>query len=411
MFLSIFAATCRPDNIVPFFNNLADTCDDPSSFEVLIKLDDGADELIQLIENYKKTAKFSIKYLATQKLDGYYSLDAGYNELLKITHPDTYFCWLLTDEIRFETKGWDSTLKKYIGFYPDDIFRIKLSIFELKNYYHFFECFPCPDNYAVTTRKWLEITGGWGDFWGPDSWHQCVDYYLGLCKNFSNPYGVWRSIPVFDIKVGGQEAGQGVKDRKKLDERADRIWLGWRKHSTFKAQENFFKLAQRLNLHICARNLQLDEYILQEDPDLKTIKLYSPHRKRPYLTYSYKIPLFKLMIGNKTLNPWHFVPFLYLQRKKVRRVIRFVSRKIKVVFFKQLSIDQYRSTRKSWRKTKKSIKSSPERLFILLKKTLARCVNTILMRPTKTRPEVTYRYDGSKLTTFSQDPIVKHENL
>src|SRR5436190_17555344 len=198
MFLSIFAATCRPKNIGPFLDNLTATCSDPSSFEVLFKLDEGADDLIEIIETYKKTSVLNIRYLATPKLGGYYTLEVGYNELLKIVHPDTYFCWLLTDEIRFETKGWDDTLKKYIKFYPDDIFRVKLSIFQLKNYIDFFECLPCPDNYAVTTRKWLEISGGWGNFWGPDSWHQCVDYYLALAKNEFNPFGIWRSIPIYD---------------------------------------------------------------------------------------------------------------------------------------------------------------------------------------------------------------------
>src|SRR5579862_1141326 len=104
MFLSIFAATCRPNNVLGFLDNLAQTADDTSSFEVLLKLDEGADDLIALIENYKKTARFTIKYLATPVLEGYYSLDIGYNELLKIADPDTYFCWLLTDEIRFEKK-------------------------------------------------------------------------------------------------------------------------------------------------------------------------------------------------------------------------------------------------------------------------------------------------------------------
>ena len=172
MFLSIFLATCRPHNIIKFLDNLVETASDPRSFEVLIKIDEGDQTLTEVLENYKKSTSLTIKYLATPKLDGYYSLQVGYNKLLKITHPDSYFCWLLTDEIRLRTTGWDAILKNYIRFYPDDIFRLKLSIFQLKNYLDFYECLPCPDNYAVTTRKWLELTGGWGEFWGPDSWHQ-----------------------------------------------------------------------------------------------------------------------------------------------------------------------------------------------------------------------------------------------
>src|SRR5690348_904819 len=121
MFLSIFAATCRPNNVIAFLDNLTATADDTQSFEVLLKLDEGADDLIRIIDDYRKTSLLNIKYLATPKLDGYYSLDVGYNQLLKIANPETYFCWLLTDEIRFATKGWDTILKKHIKAYPDDI--------------------------------------------------------------------------------------------------------------------------------------------------------------------------------------------------------------------------------------------------------------------------------------------------
>lgn len=319
MFLSIFAATCRPTNIVPFFDNLANTCDDPSSFEILLKLDEGADELVSIIEAYRKTSPLNIKYLVSAKLEGYYTLDVGYNEMLKMIHPDSYFCWLLTDEIRFESKGWDSTLKKYIKFHPDDVFRIKLSIFQLKNYYDFFESLPCPDNYAVTTRKWLELTGGWGNFWGPDSWHQCVDYYLGKCKNPDNPFGVWRSFPIYDIHVGGQEAGQGISTAATL-ERERRIWQGWMKHSTHAAQENFKRLAILLNMHINATALGLHEYVIKENKLNKVVSLHDVEGGSSYIKESYKIRKISchFYIGEKKIHLGHILPSAYIYRNKIR---------------------------------------------------------------------------------------------
>lgn len=319
MFLSIFAATCRPQNITAFLDNLAETADDPNSFEVLLKLDEGADELISLLENYKKTSPLTIKYLATSKLDGYYSLDVGYNELLKIAHPDTYFCWLLTDEIRLKTAGWDSILKKYIKFYPDDIFRIKLSIFQSKNYTDFFECLPCPDNYAVTTRKWLEITGGWGHFWGPDSWHQCIDYFLYQCRNKYNEFGIWRSFPIFDIKVGGQEAGQGIVDPIALQERSRRIWQGWQQHSTHAAQENFYKLAQRLNAHIYAHAIGLEQYYIKENLLDKTVTLFDNENRIPYQSWQYHIPKFsfRIFIGHKKGTFFQLFPFAFKHKTQI----------------------------------------------------------------------------------------------
>ncbi|OGT42938.1 MAG: hypothetical protein A3F42_06715 [Gammaproteobacteria bacterium RIFCSPHIGHO2_12_FULL_37_34] len=318
MFLSIFLATCRPHNIIKFLDNLVETASDPRSFEVLIKIDEGDQTLTEVLENYKKSTSLTIKYLATPKLDGYYSLQVGYNKLLKITHPDSYFCWLLTDEIRLRTTGWDAILKNYIRFYPDDIFRLKLSIFQLKNYLDLYECLPCPDNYAVTTRKWLELTGGWGEFWGPDSWHQCVDFYLALCKNKFHEFGIWRSIPVFGIEVAGQEAGQGSQSRKSRDLRVIRIRKGWKQHSTHSAQENFYRLAQHLNAHIYAHECKIAHYIIRDNPKTKMLSLIDQDEKTYQEIWSYHLPKFRIQLvtGYKI---WRFRRFLGYFYVKLRR--------------------------------------------------------------------------------------------
>src|SRR3990167_3670088 len=319
MFLSIFLATCRPNNIISFLNNLVETANDPSSFEVLIKLDEGGDQtLVQLLDDYKKSTPLHITYLITPKRDGYYSLHIGYNELLKVAQPDTYFCWLLTDEIRLKTHGWDTILKQYISFYLDDIFRLKLSIFQLKNYLDLYECLPCPDNYAVTTRKWLELTGGWGEFWGPDSWHQCVDFYLALCKNKFHEFGIWRSIPVFGIEVAGQEAGQGSQSRKSRDLRVIRIRKGWKQHSTHSAQENFYRLAQHLNAHIYAHECKIAHYIIRDNPKTKMLSLIDQDEKTYQEIWSYHLPKFRIQLvtGYKI---WRFRRFLGYFYVKLRR--------------------------------------------------------------------------------------------
>jgi len=353
MFLSIFAASCRSNNLIAFLNNLAVTCDDSSSFEVLIKLDDDDVSIINALEDYKKTSNLDIKYLATPRLDGYYTLNVGYNELLKIAHPDTYFCWLLTDEIRFESKGWDSILKKYIKLFQDDIFRIKLSVFALKNYYDFFECLPCPDNYAVTTRKWLEITGGWGDFWGPDSWHQCIDYFLGQCRNTDNPYGTWRSVPVFDIKIGGQEAGQGIEDTEKLNERVVRIWQGWTKYSRHQAQENFNRLALRLNVHIEASAKQLEQYIIEENYVSKEIRLYNFNKTVCLQSWSFLLPRFNLRLynGKRKLSVKQILKTIYINKLKKHvniltlTLIAFIPTRLIIEVFNKLKLLSFNSIR------------------------------------------------------------------
>lgn len=327
MLVSIFMATCRTQNIIGFFENLKATADDHSSFEVLVKLDEGATELIKLVDDYAKTSVYKIKYIVSAKLDGYYTLNVGYNELLQQADPTAYFCWLLTDEIRFDTKGWDSILKRYVKFFPDDIFRLKLSIFQNKNYKELYECLHSPDNYAVTTRKWLDVTGGWGDFWGPDSWHQCVDFYLGFCKNTKEPVGVWRSIPIYEIKISGQEAGVGVPDRKALRKRTKRIVDGWNKHSNHRAQVNFNRLAHRLNAHIVAQQNNLENYQLVDNKSKNSLILYNAD-KVVIAKWRYSVPRVRLnlMIGRKHLS-FHIMFFrFWLYRVLRNRVGKLISR-------------------------------------------------------------------------------------
>jgi hypothetical protein len=165
-FISIFVATINPDRISKLIENLEQTADDWTNFEVLIKLDDGDTVTGAALDALKTKSRVNFRYMFGPKLDGYYSLQVGYNALRTLMSPDSYFCWLFNDEIRILTQGWDTKLKKYIKLYDDDVFRLKTSALKMHSHYDMSECLPCPDNYAVTTRKWLELTEGWGDFWG-----------------------------------------------------------------------------------------------------------------------------------------------------------------------------------------------------------------------------------------------------
>lgn len=311
MFLSIFLATKRPENLRDFLNNLAETMDDPQSFEVLIKIDEEDADCVEKTKLLPTLYPFRVVIHASPRLDGYYSLHVGYNELLKFMSPSSYFCWLLTDEIRFKSLYWDKILRQYVHHYSDDIFRLKLSIFQLKNYYDFFECLTAPDNYAVTTRRWLEVTGGWGNFWGPDSWHQAVDYYLGLCKDRDFfPHGVFRSLPLSGITIVGQEAGQGMS--KEANRRRDkRIIKGWVENSTKQAQENFYRLAQLLKIAIIAHQHDIPDYSVQENKIEKNLAL---HTNTISYQANYAISGFpiKLYIGRKQFSIFSSLPKVWI---------------------------------------------------------------------------------------------------
>jgi hypothetical protein len=248
-FLSICVCTIHPDNMIGLLENLRDTAADPASFEVLICVDEGDAKTLAALNACRLQVRFRV--IEVPKRDGYYSLHRGYEALRAAADCESYFIWQISDEVRLASKGWDTVLKSYIGLFPDNLFRLRLSLNKYRNYYQLYDCLPYPENYFVATRAWHEATGGSGDFWGPDSWHQCIDYFLGLLRNPYAPYGrgVFRSIPVSGIALANEEAGQGLTGGQSAA-RQKRIKRAYRALSGLTAQEHFLQLAQQVNLHI-----------------------------------------------------------------------------------------------------------------------------------------------------------------
>ncbi|HEY9164049.1 MAG TPA: hypothetical protein VIN57_05520, partial [Magnetovibrio sp.] len=92
---SILVASVRPANIVGLLENLRDTVAKPDTVEVLIKLKDKDADTIAAVEAAEAGMPFSVRYVASPESDGYYSLNEGYDELVAIAAPETYFFWLL----------------------------------------------------------------------------------------------------------------------------------------------------------------------------------------------------------------------------------------------------------------------------------------------------------------------------
>ena len=229
--------------------------------------------MVEIITKEKDNRPFEIKHIATPKGGGYFTLHHAYQQLfLEVSDPNTYFLSVFTDEIRFKTKGWDTCLKQYIGLFNDDVFRLRVSEFRNKNYFSMYECLPMPENYAITTRKWYELTEGMCSiskgmkdvFWGVDSWHQCIEYYLGQCINPSLSKGIYRGWPIHDIEIGGIDAGVGWEGNEAFD-RARRVGLAWTATNTYKSHSNFYRLAQKLAAHVWAHHLGHPNYVMIND--------------------------------------------------------------------------------------------------------------------------------------------------
>jgi hypothetical protein len=263
--LTIITASNRPHNMRKFLENLKDTVDDYSRIEVLAKIDIGDTEMQEVMEEAVKIYDFEIRYLQTPRLDGYYTLHYGYQQLLEMSNPETYFIFPVNEEVRFKTKGWDTILAGYVGFFADDFFRLKISRLKYRNYYTIYDCGPTPENYPFVTRKWMELAGGIGDCWGPDGWHQYIDYHLGQT-------GVFRSVPIHDILISGEEAGKELTATQ-IRIRSHRIFQEWWRMYRTEAQQEFRRIATRMMAYVWAKNEKLEDFSVIEEVGNKRFRV------------------------------------------------------------------------------------------------------------------------------------------
>lgn len=219
--LSIHLASNRPDQFTEFVKNIHGHADNKNAYEIIVKIDSEDSAMIQCVNTLSNEyGKDKIKPFIGAKKHGPWSTWEFYNDMLFLTHPKVYFLWNPSDEVRIVSPGWDTLLKKYIGFYPDHVFRLKLSDNRLRNFYQLDEALRDPDSFPLMTKKWMAICGVWCDCHCPDLFHQAVSFYLGKLN-------VFRDIPIFDIELSGLEAGLLIPDSKKMDRvlNVRRLWL------------------------------------------------------------------------------------------------------------------------------------------------------------------------------------------
>lgn len=226
MLVSIQLNSNRPAEILDFIKNVEETSFDPSQIEMIFHIDLCDEKCRKILDEKKITSKIQIKYLETDIIKSYKDLWKPLNELLKLTDPNAYFVTNFSDEFRFKTKGWDDVLKKYIGYYEDDVFRVRLSRYRFRNYKDSWECVFAPDSLAFYTKKWMDIVGMWCPCLGPDSWQQLVAFYLTNSRKFDHiQYN--RDVPEPFLQFSGEGASiglKGLKARQRIKDNVD-LWF------------------------------------------------------------------------------------------------------------------------------------------------------------------------------------------
>ncbi len=294
IFISIQLNSNSPDQLLRFFNGIERTSTRPEQIEILINIDKGDTIMRDLLEKERQNRPFQIKYIETLLENGFADLWKPLNDLFKLTDKNAYFVINVSDEFIFETKGWDDIVSKYKNYYKDDIFRLRASKYRFRNYTDVWECGYAPDVLAFYTRKWLEICGGWCPCLGPDSFQQCVSFYLFTSDSFKAvQYN--RDIPEPELRFSGEGVSIGLSGELK-DRRTRQHVKSWMILMSYDMQREALRRAMLLKAHIIAEQKVLKNFQITDNKIMQQIVLLNIEGDN-YL-FSYRLSRLKIFLVN-----------------------------------------------------------------------------------------------------------------
>lgn len=296
--LSIHMTSNRPEQLVRFLDLLEEKTNDMRSVEVVIKIDDDDCVMNNLLKREAARRPFCITYISTPLEGGFYGLWKCYDELLRHTDPNAYFVVGLNDEMYFLDQGWDERLRKYVGLFPDDIYRLRTSMHRERNTFDYWEAGCAGDLTPFMTKKWLDLSGGWCPCNGPDSFQNLVAFYFGWLyrhNTFGRPY---RERVVHDIRLGGEGANQGMVDEEALRRRLRGGVIAWFRLVSWPMQTEAARRAQRLHAHIWAVEHNYAPRNVRDDPVHTRITVVNPRDQGVVWLGSYRLSRVRIFLAN-----------------------------------------------------------------------------------------------------------------
>lgn len=264
--VSLIVPSRRPAQLKGFLDSIENTTINFNKVEVLVKIDDDRQDLFREILEGIKSRPFRIKIITSPRLGGQFTLWVAYEEMLDQVESSTYFVAMLTDEARFETYGWDEKLEKYVGFFADNVFRLRISQSRYVNNVDLLSCAYLPECFAIFTKKWLEIVEGFGDSYAPDTHHQMIAFHLASGKSgITSSYhedAIFRDIPLHDISVGGFDWGLDVPNDQSKAHELRMIWE-WHRLIGYSAQKQFSYYARRIRAYIWAYENNIEYFRIE----------------------------------------------------------------------------------------------------------------------------------------------------
>jgi hypothetical protein len=335
--ISIHLNSNRPAQLNLYFDSIEETADDPGLVEVLVNIDDHDTAMREMLEREIPRRSFAIKYLTSPRPASFCDLWKPINKLLNITDPGAYFLLNVSDEMLFATRGWDTILKSYVGFFPDHIFRLRTSRNKFRNYFDRWECSFAQDSIPITTKKWVEIGGDWNPCFGPDSFQQLVAFYLAREGRYYNK-NYLRELPIINIKFHGDIPSLGIP--------AEKVWRLNHDHikamqicQSYSMQTEARRRAILLKAHIFAYESQLTNFCVTDDKSNKIIRLINADNGEVAGEFAYSLNWFAIFLTNQ-LRKLRFYAYFGGGKEYKRNIIKSFGAYLSATHFKVYDLRQ-----------------------------------------------------------------------
>ena len=210
--ISLHLNSNKPNDFSDLVESINNTISDINILEIIVHIDDGDYDMLKMINKINNKYPYLIKFIQTNLINSFSDAWKPLNYLLKQTSKGVCIISCISDDIRFLSKDWDKILLSYDNMFDDKIYRLRCSKFKYQEYNDIWQCGYAPDSYAFYSKKWLHVVNEWCPCIGPDTYHECISFYM---NQISSDYN--RDVIVKEINFSGETVSTGLSLKSRLN--------------------------------------------------------------------------------------------------------------------------------------------------------------------------------------------------
>ncbi len=250
--ISLHLNSNKPKAFQNLIESIRETSYDINKIEIIVHIDKNDLKMKNTIDEINSISPTLISYLETDMIKNFSDAWKPLNLLLKKTSETVKVISCISDDLRFITNNWDRKILSYDNKYQDKIYRLRCSKFKNHIYNDLWECGYAPDAYSFYSISWIKIVGQWCPCIGPDSFQECISFYM---KNISSKYD--RNIIVEEINFSGESVSSGI-DLKTRISRTRIYYKAFFILMSYKNQKMALNTAKKIIRNIKDYNFDID---------------------------------------------------------------------------------------------------------------------------------------------------------